>query len=175
MSKYEVRGVKKHRGHEGEPLVECGLYRDGMKVAVYAEGDWGSEARFWWVDEKAKKVEVKGLDFSGKPFVLMGTPEEAKLAAHCASLPAVVEKGFAHPCYVTPDIFVSDLATAFDNIKRFTKVCKTNTMFRLKDTPKGEYRVLKAPYSGRVKEFLTEKYGEQVEEIYNETIGQIAA
>ena len=84
MSKYEVRGVKMHKGHEGEPLAECGLYRDGVKVAIYSDGDWGGEAQFWWMDEKAPKVEVKGIQYGGEALSYMGTPEEALLAAHCA-------------------------------------------------------------------------------------------
>jgi hypothetical protein len=175
MSKYEVKNVKYHRGHEGEPLAECALYRDGVKVAVYSDGDWGGEANFWWVDKDAPRVEVKGVNFSGKPLSYQGTPEEALLMAHCAAIPPTDSKYIkGEKNYTTPDIFVSDLAADYDNNKRFAKICKTQTMFRVIGQPKGEYKVLKAPFSQQAKEWIANKYGSQVEEIYNEKIGQVA-
>ena len=168
MSKYEVRGVKMHKGHEGEPLAECGLYRDGVKVAIYSDGDWGGEAQFWWMDEKAPKVEVKGIQYGGEALSYMGTPEEALLAAHCAVIPPEpCDFGDHKPVYTTPDIFVSDLVAEYDNAKRFAKICQTKTMFRVKGQPKGEYKVLNAPYTPAVKAELETKYGTDLVEILN--------
>ena len=121
MSKYEVRGVKMHRGHEGEPLAECGLYRDGVKVAVYSDGDWGGEANFWWMDEKAAKVEVKEMGFGGKENSYVGTPEEALLAAHCAAMPEKHDAELNMKFHTTPDIFVGSLIEEYESAKRLEK------------------------------------------------------
>ena len=41
MRKYEIKKLKKYRGHEGEPLFQGELYCDGKKVAFIGDGDWG--------------------------------------------------------------------------------------------------------------------------------------
>lgn len=165
MSKYEVRGVKTHRGHEGEPLAECGLYRDGVKVAVYTDGDWGGEAQFWFVDEKAPKVEVKGLDFSGKPISYMGTPEEALLEAHCASIPPKPcewQKGDMN--YTTPDIFVGD--TLINDYNRAKDMQKKTLFIINKNGKELEYQ-LNAPYTPEVKASLEKQHGANLVKILN--------
>jgi hypothetical protein len=170
MSKYEVKGVKFHNGHEGETLAQCSLYRDGVKIALYSDGDWGSEAQFTWMDRQALKVEVKTVQYDGTPFAYQGTPEEALFAAHCAAIPMKFDDTLKKPVATTPDLFVSDLIEEYHTSKRFARFCKKETLFRVKGDQKGEYRTVKAPFSKRVKDYLTAKYGTSIEEIYNEKL-----
>ena len=43
MPNYEVKGLKQHRGHGGEPLFQGTMYCDGKKVGFIGDGDWGGE------------------------------------------------------------------------------------------------------------------------------------
>jgi len=172
MSKYEVKGVKYHKGHEGEPLAQCSLYRDGVKVAEYSDGDWGSEARFWWSDDKVPKVSVQTTNYDGKPCVIFCTPEEAVLREH---IKGMKWKSDTHEFEMSIDIFVSDIIQVWDNENRFKRLCKNKTLFRVKGDPADEWRTIKAVYSVQVKDFIVKKYGDKVEEILNERFAKLAA
>lgn len=168
MSKYEVKGVKYHKGHEGEPLAECGLYRDGVKVAVFSAGDWGGEANIWWVDEKAPKVEVKGIRFGGEAFSYQGTPEEALLTAHCATIPPEpFEYGDHKPTYTTPDIFIENLVNDFDSNKRVEKYAKTKTIFLAKKNGQTLEYTKPCPYTPEVKAQIEAEFGANLIKILN--------
>jgi hypothetical protein len=57
----------------------------------------------------------------------------------------------------------------YENDKKFSRLCKNSTLFRLKGDEKGSYRVYKkVPYNEAMKKLLLEKYGDTVEEILNE-------
>lgn len=170
MSRYEVRGVKFHKGHEGEPLAQCSLYRDGVKVASYSDGDWGGESDFSWFDGKAPKVPVATKGYDGNPVTLSCTPEEAALWGHIRGMTWNDGK-----MDMTPVIFVSDLIQACDAENWCKRQCKAKTLFRVKGDPKDSWRTIKAVYSAQVRDFITKKYGEQVEEILNERFGKLAA
>ena len=168
MSKYEVKGVKYHKGHEGEPLAECGLYRDGVKIAVYSAGDWGGEANIWWVDEKAPKVEVKGIRFGGEAFSYQGTPEEALLTAHCATIPPEpCEWGDHKPTYTTPDIFIENLVNDFDSNKRVEKYAKTKTFFLVKKNSQTLEYSINSPYTPALKAKIEADHGANLIKILN--------
>lgn len=168
MSKYEVKGVKNHRGHEGEPLAECGLYRDGVKVAVYSAGDWGGEAQIWWVDAKAPKVEVKGIRFGGEAFSYQGTPEEALLTAHCATIPPEpFEYGDHKPTYTTPDIFIEGLVNDYESNKRVEKYAKTKTIFLAKKNGQTLEHTKPCPYTPEVKAQIEAEFGVNLVKILN--------
>ena len=38
---YWLKNVKTHKGHEGEPLVQASVYKDGKRIGFYSDGDWG--------------------------------------------------------------------------------------------------------------------------------------
>jgi len=44
----EIKGAHAHRGHEGESLVEGNVYKDGKKIALYCESDWGAPTEFYY-------------------------------------------------------------------------------------------------------------------------------
>ncbi|PHJ64959.1 hypothetical protein VF04_04015 [Nostoc linckia z7] len=46
--------------------------------------------------------------------------------------------------------------------------CRTQTVFILCDMEEGEYPVIKAKYSPKIKAFLIKKYGDRLKEIVNE-------
>ena len=166
MSKYEVKGVQFHKGHEGEPLAQCGLYRDGKKVAEYSDGDWGGESQFWWKDKGT--ATVKGINYSGKKYEYKGTPEEALLAKHCAEIPPT-------PCkweegklvHTTPDIFVGDLINEYETEKRLKNGAKTKTFFVLKEKGQELEYTINSPYTKETKDYLEKKYGDKLVKILN--------
>lgn len=43
LNGWELKGIVRFKGHEGEPLQQGNLYKDGKKVGFYSDGDWGGE------------------------------------------------------------------------------------------------------------------------------------
>ena len=166
MSKYEVRGVKEHKGHEGEPVVQCSLYRDGVKVCEYSGDDHGGSSRWFWVD-KDSRATVKGISFGGKATEYEGTVEEALLADFCAMLPERDDVELKMKYHVVPSIFVEDLVVEALMAKKLARACKTKTCFRLVGDEAGSYRTLNVAWSDRAKEWLEKNYGAKVEKIFN--------
>lgn len=157
-TKYTVRKFKSFRGMEGYGF-NAELVRDGKPVAFVIDDANGGEYRFEWYDHTAARVPVKGINFSGKPFEYQGTPEEAILAAHCASLPPTESpwtKGEFNN--VTDDIFVEGIVSAHELAKRLEKVTKTKTIFKVDDK---EYSI-NAPYTPAMKASLEAKYGSKL-------------
>jgi hypothetical protein len=42
---YSVKGIKIHKGHEGEDCIQCSVYKDGKRIGLFSEDDWGGPAR----------------------------------------------------------------------------------------------------------------------------------
>jgi hypothetical protein len=182
MSVYTVKGVKYHKGHEGEPLAQCSLLRDGAKVADYSDGDWGGEARFSWRDERtAPKVRrTLPADYHGNasPQEISVTPEEGLLLDHIKDMTWEMyggEEGIpAKTAPMHPDIFVGDLISRFDEQKQFRVRAKSQTLYRLHGDPKGQYWTLNRPFDSQTKHRIQQKHGDRLAEIINETLGQTA-
>ena len=166
MSKYEVKGVKMHRGHEGEPLAQCTLYRDGNKVALYSDGDWGGECQIDWLDFKAPRVTVASTDYKGMPIEIKATPEEAKLYEHVRGMTWTSEWDKSENP-MDPGMYISELIDGFEQEKRLKKVAKTKTLFILKEKGKEVEYYLSAPYTPKVKADLEKKHGDKLVRILN--------
>jgi hypothetical protein len=179
MSVYTVRGVTSHKGHEGEPLAQCTICRDGKKVAEYHDGDWGGGGEFFWGDERAPKVKRTIPRYDDKGTIEIDvTPEEGLLWDHVAGKTTDICKGLegVEPMIrsLNPELFVSDLIDDFLQNRKYRKEAKTHTIFRLQGDVEGNYWTLKRPFNLPTKQWLQNKYGARLVEIINETLGQVA-
>jgi len=166
--KYEVKGVKTHRGHEGEPLAQCSLYRNGKKVALYSDGDWGGEARLDWSDWKAPTVIVHTTNYKDEPWDMKCTPEEALLMEHVKGMVYPHDPRFGDkPLALGMDGFVSGLIDEVENAKRLKKAAKTKTLFILKEKGREVEYQTNSPYTPEVKERLEKEYGDKLVRILN--------
>jgi len=170
---YEVKNVKSFRGHEGHGY-NASLYRDGNKVALIIDDANGGEVQAEWVDSMAPRQSVQSINYKGESYVQRCTPEEAILVEFMKGKKVDLGQGLGE---VDLDIgmFVGQLLDAYENDKRFKKICKTKTLFQVKGDKKDEYRTVPQPYSKKVKDYIVGKYGDQVEVIMNEKLGQVAA
>lgn len=164
---YTVKGVKEHKGHEGEPVMQCTLCYNGRKVAEYSGDEHGGEARFFWVDTNVERVAVKGVNFGGKAYTYMGTPEEARLSAHCAALPRRTDSQYNLGEYaVTPDTFVEELIDVALTEKWLKRFSKDRVAFRLVTDEANAYRRLgKADWDPRILPMMKERYGDKLERV----------
>lgn len=186
---YEVKGVKGFMGRDC-PGYNATLYRDGVKIATVVNDGSGGEERIDWedagrpkmVDGKyvmvgaAPRVEVQTINYKGEPWTMRCTPEEAKLLEFIKGKTYKMPEdlgGKEEPMSV--GMFIALLVEAFENTKRFKRLCKTQTLFRIKGDKEGSYRVIKAPYSRQVKDIIVARFGrDKAEVILNETFGQVA-
>ena len=176
---YTIKNVKKFRGMEGTGF-NLNLLRDGKKVAFVMDEGCGAEPCFEWVDEAKPKVDVPWLNFQQEPIsILRCSPEEAALYESLRGQTIKMDnfRGGTITMAVDPEMFVGDLFEKYENDKRFARLCKTKTLFRLKGDKEGEWRALTVhgvSFNKAAKDKIISKYGDQVEEILNETLGQVA-
>ena len=175
---YTVKNLKFHKGHEGEPCAQCSVCRDGRKVAEYSDDEHGGEARFVWKDSGKPRIKFKGRDCMGAETELSGTEEEAKMWAHCLTLPAAVLEGYPVALTMSPELLVSELIEQLELEKarkaenrRLLGHCKTTLLFRVRGDKPGVWRTVKSKDSARPRKYIADKYGDDVEEILNDRLG----
>lgn len=169
---YEVKNVKTFVGMEGKGY-NATLYRDGVKIAFVIDEGNGGETNVQWLDYKAQRVGVSWQDYQGNPWTIQCTPEQAKTYEFIRGKTMKLLDG--KDSQISMDIFLGSLMDDFENSKRFKRLCKNSTLFRIKGDNDGVWRTVKAVFSKRIKDYIVGKYGDQVETIMNETLGQVAA
>ena len=168
---YEVRNVKTFMGNDC-PGFNATLYRDGVKIALVVDDGSGGMMSFEWLDCQAPKVEIPWWNYKNEPCMILCTPEEAKLHEF---IRGKTFDGLSGPEQMDIEMFASGLVDKFENAKRFKRLCKTNTLFRVNGDKDGEWRTIKGPFTKRIKDFIVKIYGVKVEVILNETFGQVAS
>jgi hypothetical protein len=176
---YEVKGVKTLNTDDGF-AYSATLYRDGIKVAVVNHDGFGGEPMIHWDDYKQSRVTVDWVNDDGNPFQIERcTPEEAKLYEFLRGKTWTMEDcgekfegkkfqvGLAH--------YIDELVTDFDNDKRFKRMCKNSTLYRLKGSDKGSWTAISTPFTQKMKDELVAKHGDKLEEILNERYGGVVA
>lgn len=178
MNKYEIRNLKTFQGMD-TPGYNCTLYRDGRKVANVINDGSGGETRVEWLDYGAPKVHVvvanrPGMDGFG---MYKGTPEEALLQEHVKDMvypKSDREKPEDPPLSMGMDGYIEELVNEYELRRKLARQCKKQTCFRTKDQERGKYWEIKAPFTKALKQYIVGKYGDSLEVIYNEELGQEA-
>lgn len=62
------------------------------------------------------------------------------------------------------------IEAAIDDIELHGR-CRHNTLYRLKDDPRHQYRVWKVPFTPKVRAAIVRDHGEHIETILNDTMG----
>lgn len=160
---YSVKNVKTFMGREGEGF-NATLYRGKKKIAnVYNMADGGIFSYdFFDSPPNTKRVSMKVRNFQGKFLDNVGTPEENLLQEFVNQLPKDEQYGF----FPDMDTFIDDLVYDFLNDKKFDRLSKTKILFRTTDTPKGNWSVIKMPYSDKLASQLKAQFGKKLLEVY---------
>jgi hypothetical protein len=145
--KLEVRNIKKNRGREGDGYSGT-LYVDGVKAAIVDDFGDGGAARWTYF--------VNGRAWGRNPEL------EARLDAHCATLPPRTAYGMTLP--VSRDVLFEDLVQE----AQWRRACQTKTLFRLVEDGDDKYRELRQPFSPQVAAQLRAQFAARLVEIINE-------
>lgn len=159
---YTVKGVKTFRGMDTHGY-NATLYRGKKKVAFLIEEGNGGELNINWADWQQPRVPISTFGHDGTEYKWNGTPEEELLYAHVRAR----SKDDHRIDKSEVDMFLAGLVDDFENDKRFKKMCKTKTLFRVKGDPEGEWRVISHPFGEKVREFLEKTHGDKLEEVMN--------
>lgn len=150
MPDYTVKNIKSFRGHEGYGF-NVDLCCNGKKVAFVMDQADGAPVHIEWESSKDKedlKNHIKDMTYTFYDVV--------------------------YP--MTIDIFITEIVDKVENEKKRIaqekRWIKKETVFHLKDQKEGEYRTVKAPFCKKVKDFVVNKYDDQVEYFLNERYGQ---
>ena len=172
LTDYSVKAVKEFRGTDTMGF-NAKLYRKGKMVAEVTNGGNGGETDIYWRDGQTDEVELTGKTFSGGGYKRNGTPEEKIFIELLAENPMVQiengEESFGIGKYqVTPEIFIGDMVGDYTFKKEMRIKCKTHICFKLKSNDPGQYYERKGTYTDKLKANLEDKYGDDMETIYNE-------
>lgn len=160
---YSIKGLKTFSGMEGQGL-NATLLRDGKPVAFVLDEGYGGEMRFDFRNpgqspasykatstKQARKEEQAFQSFATHWLEECGDSEERKL--------------IGSPSFVR-EVFVGSLVDAELNRRRFDRLSKKKTLFRLKGSKPHEWRTISVPYGPSVQAFLDKKYPGQIEAIW---------
>jgi hypothetical protein len=142
---YSVRNVKTFTGMEG-PGFSATLCRDGKPVASVLDEAVGACFLFHWKSDA----------------------DESALRTLCAQVPHELFEGMS--IAYDMDRLVLRLVNEYEIEKRLKRIAKTKTLFRIKGDAPDQWWTINAVGPGAL-QFLTTKYGEQLETVY----GQAAA
>jgi len=140
---YSVKGVKSFMGMEGYGY-ECSLYKDGKRIGTVTDV----------------------ADGGGMLQCNLKDGEEEALEAYCKTLPSETSEEYDLTIDIDPCIFMSRLVDAFENDKRYKRLCKNKTVYTLKDNPESLWSI-NIPFNELTEQKLKEKHGDNLKEIIN--------
>lgn len=150
---YTVKNVKIFNGMDGQGFNAI-LYNGTKKIAEVINNGSGGETRFHFYPDTRN--------------------EENILREHCKSLPKEKLLDSVDKLYdVSIDWFMDNLINEYyrqKDIKKMEKLCQTKTLYSLKGEKKGKYYIIPKIFNEGMKILLTQKYGNNLAEIINETL-----
>jgi len=172
MPNYAVKNVKSFMGLD-MPGYNATLYCDGKAVALVINDGGGGETDIQWKDYDSPRIDVPWKNSKGEAFNIRCTPLEAQLYEHIRGKTWKCEE-LNFEGDMDPETFVGQLVDQFEQEKTHKRWIKNQTVFRLKDQTEGEFRTLKMPFCKKAKDYIVNKYGDNVDYILNEKYGQQA-
>jgi hypothetical protein len=154
VSRITLKGVKTFKGREGVGL-NANLLFDGEVVAECLDEGCGGEMRIYWRDHSHGQSKT-----------------EEEVTTYIASLnltPEIVTFRGAEPFempYNLPHI-IDTLVDGLETEKRYKRLCKTQTLVRLKD---GQVRAFKVQFGKAAKDAILRKFGAEVVSFINEEL-----
>ena len=139
---YWLKGMKNFKGHEGEPLFQASVYKDGKKIGFFSQDSHGGQDH------------LQGFS----------REDEAALRAFAKEFEGEASWGESY------STFLSSIADEVDSIKSFKRECKTRTLFVLKQDKDGRYKSMRRPYSNEARVYLEDRFKEDLVEIINECL-----
>lgn len=154
-----VRAVKTFRGMEGAGF-NADLYVNGTKAALVIDEGNGGQYLFRWCNVRAEKTLTEYAKATLRP--------ENRSVKQLRKLGVFFANGSAGLQTRLEEI-VAKLVDDWEYQKKLRRICRTTTLFLAPgdDATKG-YRTIKAPYDGRVREYIIKKYGNKVRIINEE-------
>lgn len=173
MATYTITKIKTFNGREGQGL-NATICKDGKPICFVLDDASGGEVRFDYrnplqnaksfnatTPEMAKAAEDGLTEFCRAWYETSPQAEESR--RHDAEM----RRTYAdwEPSYV--EDWVNTLVDDYQTKKRFDRISKTKTLFRLAGDKAGEYRTIGVPYSDpRCPKFMQDKYGDKLIEIW---------
>ena len=171
MPTYKVTKVKTFKGREGEGF-NADLLKDGKKVAEVINDASGGEVDFHWLDFKSPSAFVNNwVGYQGQPTDIRCTPEEASFYEFLRGKAWDIGAGIGRASEMVqhdPQSYVGVLVDKFLNDKRFRRLCKTQTLFRLTGDEEGTWHVIKIKFTPVVRARMTTRYP-NLDTVMNET------
>jgi len=174
LSDYSLKAVKTFVGRDGYGL-NANLYKGKKKVATILDTGDGGEMDINWVDFKEDEVEITETGFSGEKNTYPGTPEQKILIDLISKEPPQkygeeYSKVLGEEYYLTIDTFINEMVEEQQRVKKIKSLCKKNVCFKLKSNKPNHCSSFKGEFTPQIKKHIEDKFGDDLMEIYNETI-----
>lgn len=159
---YTLTGMKTFRGQEGNGF-NATLLKDGRKVCLVYDDASGGPMSFEWTDYAAPRVVFDTVGWNEKPFQRQCTPLEKEFLEHVRAHGGPDCQGCEGEA-----MFISKMIDDASFLKTLKRKCAKSTVFSLKTDEEGSYRTLNVGWGPKAWEWLDQKYGDQLREVYNE-------
>ena len=149
---WSVRRVRTFQGMEGLGF-NAELLRDGKPVAFVIDDGNGGQYNIRWYTRTTKTEN-----------------EEQRLTEFVESHTHVNELN-GKPYRAEPDTLIGELVDKYENNRKFKRLSKTRTLFRLKSDPGDSWSSIRVPYSAEVTTRLIKQYGKDLVRVYDPRVG----
>jgi hypothetical protein len=169
---YALTKIKTFHGMEGYGLNAV-ITRDGKPIAFVLDEGCGGDTEINFrnplnnpksfratTNESAAREEK---DMRAWAMARLSDSERAELGRYAETFKANRDSYIGHNAIVS---WVNKAVDDHANKKRFDRMAKTKTLFRLNGDPAERWRTVNAPYGEKVQKFLDTKYAGKVESIY---------
>ena len=178
MTTYTLTKIKTFSGRDGHGL-NATICRDGKPICFVLDEGCGGEMRHDFKNPLQNAASFHATTHE------MATQEEKALGVYClaflSSEEIAVEYKSAQKMkdsyapqirvemYVARnavELWINTTVDSYQNDKRFNRLSKTKTLFRLKDDAKNDWRTVAGSYSPQIGKYLADKYSNQLETIW---------
>lgn len=130
---YWIKNMKIFKGHEGEPCIQCSVYKGNKKIGFFSEDSWGGPAQFQGFEpEDLKELETYAQSISDSII--------------CAD-----------------HIFINSICSEVEFQKKLKSKCRKKALLILPEFKEGEYIAFNMEWSEKTKQIIinhcNEKYG----------------
>jgi len=146
QNRIQLKGLKTCNSQEGIAF-SANIYLDGKKLGQVLDAGNGGMIEYQLYDK-----EIKALQAFANTLFEKGVDDKG----HC---------GYS-PKNDMLDYLVNFLVDDSRNVKKFNRMSKTKTLFRVKGDKKDEFRILSSAYSPKVKAYLLKEFKDQIEIVW---------
>lgn len=163
---YSIKNVQYFASREGQGL-NASLYKGAVRVAQIHDAGDGGETQYDFGYDVGSRNEEKAFDAFVREWCETSGARQRRDIELAEYLGPDAPKDPELHLYTARGLWLIHAETQMAEAKFLKANSKTTTPFRLKGDAEGEWRMANAVYSPKLRNWLIEKFGDQIERIHD--------